>query len=320
MLRIGVLGAGYHSFHNHGPALRLYGEQHPGEIELTAVCDMDTQKAGKYAREFGFQHACNSIDTLVDGHRLDALLAITPLSLTEQIVGDLLPRGIPLLIEKPPGENSIATRRLRTLAERGKTPHMLSFNRRFNPALQQARQWLAGSPSQRAPRLMIARMLRHQRREPDFVTGTGIHAVDAMISLMGTPGRVFTVKLPSRHGGVCSFQSQVTFTSGAVASLTISPSTGVLEETYEIHGDDYTIWMDALRCSIRIRDCGQEVLDWIAPAESAPVFRDGTLGETEAFFQFLKTGQRPVPDLNDGLLSMLTAEAIQAGGDSEIQA
>ena len=187
VIRIGVVGAGSHSSNNHGPALKQYCAEHPGEIELTAICDLDRDKAQTYADAFGFARVYDDVGRMLAGDTLDGLVLITPVAVTREVVGELLSRGIPLLIEKPPGENSAQTRELLRIARETGTPHMISFNRRFHPAVARAREWLAAHAADRPPDLALARMQRVGRRETDFITATAIHSVDAVLSFMSAP-------------------------------------------------------------------------------------------------------------------------------------
>ncbi|MGB2821842.1 MAG: Gfo/Idh/MocA family oxidoreductase, partial [Phycisphaerae bacterium] len=187
MIRIAVIGAGAHSSRYHGPALRHVAEESPGAVELAAVCDLDVAKADHYAREFGFGAVYDEYDAMLEGESPDGLVVITPVAMTREVVADLLPRGIPLLFEKPPGVNSEEARELLAAAEGHDAPHMISFNRRFSPAVMKARQWLAANAADRPPELAIARMFRVDRRDEDFVTSTAIHAADTILAFMGRP-------------------------------------------------------------------------------------------------------------------------------------
>ena len=318
MIRIAVLGAGSHSSGNHGPALRTFVAQNPGVVELAAVCDLDEAKARGYAEEFGFANIYTDMDRMLGEEQLDGLVAVTPIALTEELAGVLLPHGIPLVIEKPPGENSEATRRLLAVAEESGTPHMISFNRRFSPALVKARQWLAEEAADRPPQVSLARMLRHNRRESDFVTGTAIHPVDAVIALLGTPAHVSATNLPTRTPGAFLTQACVSFSGGARAHFILSPVVGTVTETYEIHGEDYAIEVDTGPCTVRIRDAGEEVLSWSAPADAPNEYVNGTLGETEAFVRAVAAGEGFGPDLREALVAVETAEAVAAGGETDL--
>lgn len=318
MIRLAVIGAGSHSTSNHGAALKACKAAHPDEIELAAVCDLDPKKAQAYASKFGFLKTYGDYDEMLASERLDGLIAITPLSLTEKIAGDLLTKGLPLVIEKPPGERSEATRRLLEIARRHGTPHMISFNRRFAPVIAKAREWLAGPGKGRPPRLMIGRMLRRARREEEFVVGTGIHLIDAILSFMDRPEEVFTRKTPSGVEGRYFYDASVRFRDGALANFILSSDVGVDEETFEIHGQEYCIQIDRVACRLRVFDRGREALSWQAPEGAEDAFTCGAVDETKAFIRSIKEGKGYWPDLKDGLVSMIVSEAVEAGGEVRI--
>lgn len=315
MIRLAVIGAGSHSTSNHGAALRACKAAHPDQVELAAVCDLDLKKAQTYASKFGFLKTYDNYDKMLASERIDGLIAITPLPLTEKIAGDLLTRGLPLVIEKPPGETSEATRRLLRIAENHNAPHMISFNRRFAPVITKAREWLAGPGKGRPPKLMIGRMLRRARREEGFVVGTGIHLIDAILSFMDRPEEVFTRKVPTGVPGRSFYDASVRFRDGALADFILSSDVGVNEETFEIHGQEYCIQIDTAACRIRVFDGGQEALSWQAPEGAEGAFTCGAVEETAAFIRYIKEGKGYWPDLRDGLVSMIVSEAVEAGGE-----
>jgi predicted dehydrogenase len=196
-LRIAVIGAGNHFSLHHGNVLKLYAAAHPGELDLSAVCDLDAGKAGEYAKQFGFARTYTDYRTMLEDERLDAIVALTPVHATAAVATDLLPRGIPLLIEKPTGESAADTRRLLAMARKRGAPHMVSFNRRSIPAIVRAREWLAQQGPRRAPRLVVGRMLRPDRTDLEFVTETAIHLIDTVPSFTGMPRKVVTGLVPT---------------------------------------------------------------------------------------------------------------------------
>ena len=315
MIRLAVIGAGNHSASNHGAALRACKAAHPEAVDLAAVCDLDLKKAGAYAERFGFLKTYDDYDRMLTEVRPDGLIAITPLTLTERIAGDLLARRLPLVIEKPPGETSEATRRLLKLAEQHGTPHMVSFNRRFIPAVVKAREWLAGPGQGRPPKLMIARMLRRARREAGFVVGTGIHVIDTVLSFMGRPESAFTRRVPSGVPDRYFYEASVGFEGGGIGNVILSSDVGVDQETFEVHGQGYCIEIDSARCRVRVVDGGQEALAWQAPAGAEPAYIGGAVDEALAFLRYVREGKGYWPVLKDGLASMIVCEAVAAGGE-----
>lgn len=317
MTTIGVLGAGSHSSGNHGPALRALKEQQPDDLRLAAICDLDAERAGTYCERFGLERVCQDVDEMLDAEALDGLVLVTPVELTEELAVRLLPRGIPLMIEKPPGVDSDACRRIMAVAAETGTPHMVSLNRRFSPAVSEARRWLDASAGDRPPQLAIARMLRHNRTEPEFRVWTGIHLIDAALSIMGRPTHVSAGNIPAQHEDVFLSHATVSTERGVVQYI-ISPAVGTVEETYEFQGADYDVAVDAWGCATRVHDSAELVVDWEAPADSEPAWRNGTVGEMQAFIEALRGEREFSPTLEDALAAMLVAEAIVAGGETTI--
>lgn len=314
-IRLAVIGAGNHSALHHGSALQSYAASHPGEIELAAICDLDEEKAREYAGRFGFARTYTDHRLMLEREKPDGLLAITHPAVTATLALDLLPRRIPLVIEKPTGESAADTLRLLECARTHEAPVMVSFNRRFIPAVARARAWLAGrSP----PTLAVGRMLRPARREARFVTGTGIHVIDTVLSFMGTPRRVFTCRAPTDTPERFLYDSVVDFGAGSSAALVISPQVGIDEETVELLGQGYAILIDCMRCAVRIVKGEREELSWQVPRGAEYAFACGALDETTAFIRAIRDGSGFGPDLHDSLVTMASAEAIEAGGEVAI--
>lgn len=319
MINIAVLGAGSHSSGNHGPALQYIKSHDPAAVNLAAVCDLNADKAEAYAEKFGFQRIYQDVDRMLAGEDLDGLVLVTPVEVTERLAGDLLPRGLPLVIEKPPGVDSEAAGRLADIAEQTATAHMVSLNRRFSPALVRAREWLSDAAADRPPQLCIARILRHNRTEETFRVWTGIHLVDAALSVMGRPEHVHATNIPTEHEGVFLAQAEVQTDLGRVHYF-MSSVVGVLEETYEFHGPDYDMQVDTWNCALTVFDSGEKVVDWAVDEKEPHAYVNGTVGEMQAFIDAIAGRREFGPTLHDARRSMLTAEAIAAGGDTDIKA
>jgi predicted dehydrogenase len=313
-LRIAVLGAGSHSRINHGSSLKAIGARRPGSLELAAVCDLDVPKAREYAEEFGFAKVYGNAHDMIRAERLDALVVVTRPEVTRPVVGELIPYRVPLLIEKPPGEHSAHTRELADLATHHRTPVMVSFNRRFSPALSRALGWLRAAPAG-SPRLIhtvSARMIRVARLESGFIVGTGIHLVDTVLSLLG-PLRSVVARRWTTLGGGQSCLAVVADARGAAASMLIAPDGGSQEETYELAGEGFGATVDAARCSLTIVERGTRVAEWSADPKAPEYESGGSLAETEAFIESVRSGAPQSPSLGDALCSMLACEALERG-------
>lgn len=311
-LRVAVVGAGGHSSHNHGPALaRCVADG--DDVALAAVCDLDDERAATYAKTFGFDRTYTDLDRMLGTEQLDGLIAVTPMQATEALAGRILAAKIAVVIEKPPGVGAPATARLLEVARQTATPHMISFNRRFCPALTKARHWMETTGVQ--PRLIIGRMLRRRRLEPFFARDTAIHLIDCVLSLMAAPQRVeCSVDAGARAN---LYSGRLLRDSGPQASLHIAPDAGIDEESVELLCDEARIFLDFQRPAVTIDHDGERVVAWRASDDQLPDYEEnGTLGETRAFLRALRLarpGTGLTPDLTQGLLSMQVADALQQG-------
>jgi predicted dehydrogenase len=114
------------------------------------------------------------------------------------------------------------------------------------------------------------------------------------------------------------YDSVLDFGGGASAAVIISPMVGTEEETVEIHGQEYTIQIDSMRSTLRIVDNEKEAVSWQPPQGAEYAFTCGALDETTAFIRAIRDGRGYWPDLHDSLATMVSAEAVEAGGERAI--
>src|SRR3989304_5938168 len=133
-MRLCQIGCGEHARVAHGPAQARYASTHPG-IELAACCDLDLGRASSYARDFGFARHHTDALAMLETERPDAVVLVVPDPLPGDLGCPVLERGLPLLLEKPPGRTLAEVDRLIAAAEsrRPAAPPPVAFNRRFVP-------------------------------------------------------------------------------------------------------------------------------------------------------------------------------------------
>ena len=180
---------------------------------------------------------------------------------------------------------------------------MVSLNRRFNPAIMEAKRWLA-EEAPGPPRAGLGRMIRFHRREEGFPTGTGIHLVDALPDLPEAGG------LAGTHSGeqVRAWSGALTCAGGAQVAFHLSPDAGLDQETYEISGPGYTIMVETEVTILEIWTERAQNSRRRLPADAAPEVRFGAYHETRAFLDAVAAGSGFAPTLEDALISMRTAE------------
>ena len=312
-LRIAVIGAGGIARRYHLPSLARLQAEVPG-VTLAAVCDVDPARAEDAARRYGFCAHYTDYPAMLEAVRPDAVWALVPYQVMRSVAGDLLARGVPTLMEKPPSATLREARELAEIAARHRTPHQVALNRRYVPLLRRMRDLLAEAGG---PQALSCQFYRHNRREPTFAYGTGIHGLDALRYL--GPGEV--VEAHVRPVGENGALVTMIYSGGETAQMQMLPQVGVLIERYVGHAGPRTVEIDGLFGPLttypgylRRYDEGRLVEEVEAAAGDPPEAEIcGFYGESAAFVDALRAGRAPTPSLEEALPSVGIAEAVNAG-------
>src|ERR1039458_5023304 len=139
LVGLGRMG-GIHALHIHELA------QETKARTLTALCDAVPGRAEQFAAEMGYDVPIfRSVEELADAGVADASVIVTPTGRDREHAAALIARGKRVLVEKP--LTGVLETDLEFAAELDRAhPHalMLGFQRRFDPALQYAKE-LIGS-------------------------------------------------------------------------------------------------------------------------------------------------------------------------------
>ena len=307
MLKIGLIGAGWHATADHAPALRhcAASEEFRGRVELTAVFDIDGAKAANTAKRFGFRRAYDSVETLLAD--VDAVISIVPPAAMATTLASIIQHTRPVLIEKPVGRDIIEARRIVGMLDGH--PHMVSLNRRFDPGVTVARQWLA---QQSPPRVVHGIIMRRERHEADFAWSTGIHLADMLCFLAG-PLR-FTGGQRKRFELAGSLRGDTAGGGKIVGRIQLWPVTNCVQELIHIAGEGWWVRIE-IGTHQPWRACchrnGADEIDATADPETPPYIRNGTTDETAAFLRGVMTNQWTGPTLADAIHGTLIAAELQ---------
>jgi len=182
MIRLGLIGCGEHSESGHAIPLARYKAAHSAEIELTAACDLDLERAQFVCRQYGFTSAYRDVDECWRGKNWMAasrwfrwrefLNLGSSCWARDSVRGRETSRRLALQKGRHCSDAARATRIM----------SMVSVNRRFMPFLNRALEWARTAGSLRYVRCT---MTRYERREPEFLWATAVHAVDALRHIAG---------------------------------------------------------------------------------------------------------------------------------------
>jgi predicted dehydrogenase len=236
------------------------------------------------------------MDAMLKNEKLDVCIAVVPVEHIPSVGIKLLQARIPCVVEKPLGPSIAEVEQLRDVARATNAINMVSVNRRFMPLLKQGVEWTRSAGPLRYVR---ATMLRHERTEPDFLGFTAIHALDTVRFIVGdiVASDIWAITPAAPH----SYLIDLRFETGIVGRIDVLPTSGMVEETYELIGDGFRCVVTSpfgpqrfLRCYQKNRLVQEEVAD-NQPEDL--IF--GFYGEAAELIEAFKQGRRPKPTIED---------------------
>jgi len=196
-VRLGIIGVGGMGSGHCESAKKV------DEMELTAVADVDEDRAKEIGEQYGARHFDNSGD-LLDSGMVDAVLIATPHYSHPPLAIDAFERGIHVLSEKPLGAEVGNVDRMLAAAERSGKVFGVMFQVRTSPEVCKARQVLESGELGEIMRTML--LLPAFRSQAYYDSGTwratwageggGVltnqapHSLDVLTLLGGVPRRV----------------------------------------------------------------------------------------------------------------------------------
>jgi len=183
----------------------IFGEVHAStyaaypRANLVAVCDIDKDKADRFAERFGGR-ACTSVDEIAADGEIQAVSVATPDFAHREVCEQLAAAGKHLLIEKPLATTVEDARAIADAVNTAGVTAMVDFHNRYQPALATIRARIDSGEFGR-PQTMLGRLSDRievatqwfrwsGRSGPQWFLGS--HLADAACWLFGAdPVRVF---------------------------------------------------------------------------------------------------------------------------------
>jgi predicted dehydrogenase len=232
-LPIAVVGCGNHAYRSLFPCFDYL------PVHLVATCDVNRERAEKYAAHFGAEAACASLAEVVARGDVEAVLIAVGPKLHPELACEALAAGLHVYLEKPPAMDVAGVDRIRAAQRASGKNVVVGFKKAFMPALVRMQAFLSGGEFG-AVRTIQGRFpmdvpadgpeVLAQGRFANWL-GNGVHPLSALVALGGRP-ETLTVHR-SRHGGGFVF---LEYPSGAVGSLHMAAghsNSGAMER-YEV--------------------------------------------------------------------------------------
>lgn len=320
--RIAFVGAGNHSTQSLYPNIA-----HIPEFDLVAVCDLEEEKAKRAARVFGALEAYTDLGTMLDRVAPDAV-CICGLAEVHHAVGlEVLRRGIPVFMEKPPAPTVEAAQELVEAAEGAGTWGMVGFMKRFAPANLVARDFMQNEAFGHLTSLTLMHGAGPYDDTRRMLYYNGIHLIDLGRFLGGEVRRVAALEATPRPGAR-AVAATMEFAGGAVGQLNMNSGAtwnDCFEQVY-VTGEGCQMLLDASRATEVMSPQGRfaapegvELYGWsqryyvsgnMAGWTSGGHYTRGYWGEMNQFARAALGDAEPTPDLRDGLAALRIIEAI----------
>lgn len=298
-VRLALIGCGEHAEAGHAIPLARYKAAQPEEIELAAACDLQLERAQKFCSRYGFRNSYCDIEDMLSQEQVDGCISVVQPERISEVGAILLNRRIPCVVEKPLGSTLAEVKHLSSIAVSSDTPNMVSVNRRFMPFLNHGLRWARNA----GPiRYLRSTMARHARSEPEFVWATAVHAVDTLRYIGGDVAGFDCEPLCSHASSVPWYAIHLHFQSGAVGRIDVLPTAGMLEETYDLFGDDFQV---SVTCPFGRKQGwiahrqGAIAEQGIAPSDMPEDVLNGCYDEAASFIEALRGGCALKPTIAD---------------------
>jgi predicted dehydrogenase len=298
MIRLGLIGCGEHAETGHAIPLARYLAAHPDQIELTAACDVQLPRAQNFCSKYAFRNAYGSVAAMLRQTKLDGCIAVVPPEYIAEVGSSVLRAGVPCVVEKPLGTSLAEVAFLLDTAKATGTRNMVSVNRRFMPFLNCAVKW---AESVGPLRYVRCTMTRHARNEPEFIWTTAIHAIDTLRHIAGEVSEP-CVRTMKSNGGASWYGIDLRFRNGIHGRIDVLPTTGTIEETYELFGEGFQAAVTSpfgAQRSVRCFRNKKLEIEEIAGDDMPEDVINGSYAETEEFIRALIQGDAPRPSIEE---------------------
>jgi predicted dehydrogenase len=312
-LRAVQIGAGSFCEQFHAPALQRLAQGPAPPISLEAICDLNQERARLFSVRFGYVRVYVDFLRMVDEIKPELIYCMVQPTATAGVLEKLLPLGIPIFTEKPPGVTVAQAEKLASLACEYKVANFVAFNRRAIPELQRMSEWKRANGPARYAR---AGMFRNRRVEPQFAVATAIHALDCLRFLCGRVNSVETRCAPYSDNVARDFFVRLFFDSGCTADLTTLVDCGFTCEQYLLQMQNQAMEVtlrspySSTFCQPGLRLYRDEQLIEDTPASPDPIVAGGFLNEHRLFLDAVAAGQASICDLQDARDSLRLAVAV----------
>jgi predicted dehydrogenase len=310
-IRLGLIGTG-NIAEKHLEVLKSFAD-----VEVTALCNSGHPRIHDCADRFGIAARFTDYKQFLDQADIEAVLVLVSVVRVAEVTAECLQRGIPTLIEKPPGLSPAETASLAALATKTNTINMVALNRRFYSVMQRAREAIleAGplvSMVVEAPeRIADYRAAGHPAEViNNILFANGIHCLDLFRYFGGEVAKVKNVSTQWFENQNDSYNALLRFENGATGHY-ISNWTTPGRWSVNLYGKDRKITLCPLERGTVLNRDGEP---YDLPVDSVDQdYKPGIYAQARYFIDCVREQRKPAfpaADLDDAVKTMKLVELI----------
>jgi myo-inositol 2-dehydrogenase/D-chiro-inositol 1-dehydrogenase len=296
--------------------MNLYPSIPYAPIELVSVCDIDEDRRRGAKKGFGAEAEFSSVEEMLQGPDLDALLICGPPEMHREVGVIALQAGKHVFMEKPPAPDLGGALELQEAARTNGKICMVGFMKRFALRYVQARQILQSAEFGRLTQVTIKYSHWNLRSLDEMLLYMSVHPLDLMRFFLGDLERVTIehLDLDGQHTFTLVFRSK----QGSIGTLITSSQEPRLKEHVELVGEgSLEIVKNVVELeyhhSVRqqrnfTNDLGD--IDLVRPDFGIPnqfqntLFLQGYAGELKEFAEAVLEDRQPSVTIADGVEAM----------------
>ena len=320
--RLTFVGAGNHSTECLYPNIA-----HIPEFDLVAVCDLDEAKAQRAAKVYGAPEHFTDLGIMLDKVAPDGV-CVCGMPDAHYLVGlEVLQRGLPVFMEKPPAWTAEETAQLVAAAETQGTFGMVGFMKRFAPANLVAKDYIENGEFGGLNSLAMIHGSGPYDDIRRMLLFNAIHMLDLGRFFAGNLAEVFAHRSPE-GSRVQAVSMSFRYANGVVGQMNINSSVSWVDcfEQVYLSGDGAAILVDASReTHLMAADrqfaspAGTRLCGWgsryyvsgnLSGWAAGGHYTRGYHGELEHFAKAVLGQVAPVATLEDALKAMELIDAI----------
>jgi len=284
------------------------------DVRAVGITSRTLSKAESLANTFQIEQVYDTVDHLLKGCAPDGIMVLVSANQIYDVALNLIPTGIPLFLEKPPGLIPEQTKALTGLANNHGTKNMVGFNRRyysiFHKGIELINQngGLLGVAVEGHERFwkIVDRDIPNEIRE-NWIYANSTHTIDLLRLFGGEVEQINALKNSLKEKNGDQFVASMKFVSGTIGTYTshwFSPGGW----TVTLYSDTIAVQFKPLEKGIWI-DTEFQQHD-IMPDEVDIKYKQGFYRQMEAFVNMVRTGtlEAPAMDLAEALKTMELAK------------